>query len=66
MDQKTLHRLERELEEAIADVTVHRLGLKHLPFMPSRFTMQMMAKAAAAVYEAVEENHQQSPRSPVS
>ncbi len=61
MDQRTLHRLERELEEAIADVLVHRLGLKHLPLMPSRFTMQMMAKAAAAVYEAVEED---SPRRP--
>jgi hypothetical protein len=27
------------------------MGLKRLPLLPSRHTIQMMAKAAAAVYE---------------
>ena len=51
MDQKTVNRLEREIETAIAGV-VTRLGLKNLPLLPSQKTMQMMAKAAVAVYEA--------------
>jgi hypothetical protein len=51
MDQKTLDRLEREIEQAVAGV-VTRLGLKKLPLLPSHQTMRMMAKAAVAVYEA--------------
>ncbi len=51
MDQKTVDRLEREIETAIAGV-VARLGLKKLPLLPSQKTIRMMAKAAVAVYEA--------------
>jgi hypothetical protein len=51
MDPKTVDKLEREIETAIAGV-VTRLGLKKLPFLPSHRTIQMMAKAAVAVYEA--------------
>ena len=61
MDQKIVNRLERELEKAIADVVVVRLGLKSLPLMPSRETIQMMAKAAAAVYEGAVEACRQMP-----
>ena len=57
MDPKTVHKLEKELHKAIADV-IRRLGLKKLPLLPSQHTMEMMAKAATAVYEAaVEEQH---------
>jgi malic enzyme len=56
MEQKTVHRLERELEEAIADV-VSRLGLSRLPLLPSQQTMHLMSKAAVAVYESAVENH---------
>ena len=54
MDPKTVERLEAKLEEAIADVIV-KMGLKRLPLLPSRHTIQMMAKAAAAVYEVAAE-----------
>jgi hypothetical protein len=50
MEPKTVRKLEEELEEAIAGV-IRRLGRKKL-------TMEMMAKAAAAVYEAVVEDHE--------
>ncbi len=50
MDQKTVRKLEKELYEAIAEV-ICRLGLKKLPLLPSHRTMEMMAKAAVAVYE---------------
>jgi hypothetical protein len=57
MEQKTVRKLERELEEAIAQVIVVKMGLKKLPLLlPNRQTMQMMAKAAAAVYEAAVAN----------
>ena len=56
MDQKTVDRLEREIEQAIAGV-VTRLGLKKLPLLPSHQTMRMMAKAAVAVYEAATDEH---------
>jgi MinD-like ATPase involved in chromosome partitioning or flagellar assembly len=56
MDQKTVHKLEKELYEAIADV-ICRLGLKKLPLLPSQSTMEMMAKAATAVYEEAVEKH---------
>jgi hypothetical protein len=51
MDQKTVDRLEREIEQAIAGV-VTRLGLKQLPLLPSQQTIRMMARAAVAAYEA--------------
>ena len=58
MDQKIVNRLETELCGVITDVIL-RLGLKNLPLLPSHRTMEMMAKAAVAVYEgAVEENRQ--------
>jgi hypothetical protein len=50
MDQKTIKRLEDDIEQAIAEVII-RLGLKRLPLLPSRRTMHLMAKAAVAVYE---------------
>ena len=55
MDEKTVGKLERELEEAIAAV-VARLGLRRLPLLPSRQTMHLMSKAAVAVYESAVEN----------
>ena len=55
MDEKTVGKLERELEEAIAAV-VARLGLRRLPLLPSQQTMHLMSKAAVAVYEAAVEN----------
>ncbi len=55
MDPKTVERLEVKVEEAVAEVIV-KLGLKKLPLLPSRHTIQMMAKAAGAVYEAAVEN----------
>lgn len=33
------------------------LGLKRLPFLPTRHRVRMMAKAATAVYEAAVENY---------
>jgi hypothetical protein len=59
MEPKAVRKLEKKLEEAIAEVIVSRLGLKKLPLLPARHTMQMMAKAAAAVYEAAVEEHEQ-------
>jgi hypothetical protein len=51
MDQKTVEKLEREIEHAIAGVVVG-LGLKKLPFLPSQRILHLMAKAAVAVCEA--------------
>ena len=51
MDQKTVDRLEREIEQAIAGV-VTRFGLKKFLLLPSQKSMRIMAKAAVAVYEA--------------
>jgi len=56
LDEKTVGKLERDLEEAIAQVIV-RMGLKKPPLLPDRHTMHLMAKAAVAVYEAAGENH---------
>jgi hypothetical protein len=56
MEPKTVRKLEKELHKAIVDV-ICRLGLKKLPLLPSHRTMEMMAKAATAVYEAAVENH---------
>ncbi len=55
MDQKTVSKLEKELEKAIADVIV-RLGLKKLPLLPAQDTIHLMAKAAVTVYEAAVKN----------
>jgi hypothetical protein len=56
MDEKAVDKLEREVEEAIAQVIV-RMGLKKLPLLPARRTMHLMAKAAVSVYEAAVENY---------
>ncbi len=61
MDQQIVDKLERELEKAIADVVVKRLGLKSLPLMPPRETIRMMAKAAAAMYEGAVETCREFP-----
>ena len=58
MDPKTVRRLEKELHKAIADV-ICRLGRKRLPLLPTQQTLEMMAKAATAVYEAAVENHEE-------
>ncbi len=55
MDPKTVERLEEKVEAAVAEVVV-KMGLKKLPLLPSRHTIQMMAKAAVAVYEAAVES----------
>ncbi len=55
MDQKTVRKLEREIEGAIARV-IGDIGLKKLPLLPSQRTMHSMAKAAVTVYEAAMEN----------
>lgn len=52
MDQRTVNKLEGDIEQAIAEV-IMRLGLKRLPILPSPRTMHLMAKAAVAVFEAV-------------
>ena len=57
MDPKFVHKLEEELEKPISDV-IRRLGRKELPLKPSRHTIEMMAKAAVAVYEAAVEEHE--------
>ncbi len=61
MDPKTVHKLEKKLYEAIADV-ICDLGLKRLPLLPSHRTIEMMAKAATAVYETAVEEHERRDR----
>ena len=51
MEQKQARKLEQELVKAIGEV-VCRLGLRRLPLLPSHKTVQAMARAAVAVYEA--------------
>lgn len=58
MDERTVRKLEHDLEDAIAAVVV-RLGLRKLPLLPSRQTMHLMAKAAVAVYESAVENQRE-------
>ena len=55
LDERTVRRLEHDLEDAIAGV-VARLGLRRLPLLPSQQTMHLMSKAAVAVYESAVEN----------
>jgi hypothetical protein len=38
MEPKTVRKLEKRLEDAIAEVIVVDLGLKHLPLPPDRHT----------------------------
>jgi len=52
MDQKTVEKLEREIEEALADILIHRNEKWRWPLMPAQRTMHLMTKAAVAVYEA--------------
>lgn len=59
MDQTVVHKLEQELEQAIAGV-VSQMGLKRLPLLPSQQTFHLMAKAAATVYETAVENQDRS------
>jgi hypothetical protein len=56
MDPKTVRKLEHELEQAIAEIVIVRNKKFKYPLSPSQYTLQMMAKAAAAVYEAAVEN----------
>jgi hypothetical protein len=56
MEPKVVRKLEKKIEDAIADVIVCQMGLKKLPYLPPRHVMEMMAKAAVAVYEAVVED----------
>jgi hypothetical protein len=58
MEPKNVRKLEKQLEEAIAEVIVSRLGLRWLPLLPSHRTMHMMAKAATAVYETAVVEHE--------
>ena len=55
MDQNAVGKLETEIEKSVAEV-MRRLGLRHLPLLPSQRTMHLMAKAATSVYEAAVEN----------
>jgi hypothetical protein len=61
MDPKTVRKLEKDLYEAVADV-ICRLGLRKLPLLPCQRTMEMMAKAATAVYETAVEEHEKHSR----
>jgi MinD-like ATPase involved in chromosome partitioning or flagellar assembly len=56
VEPKTVRKLEKALEKPILDVICH-MGLKRLPLLPSHGTIQMMAKAAVAVYEAAVDEH---------
>jgi hypothetical protein len=57
MDPKSVRKLERDLEKAIAEVVIVRNKNWTYPLLPSRHTIQMMAKAAAAVYEGAVEDY---------
>ena len=55
MDHKIVEKLEREIEDAIAEI-IRQLGPNKLPLKPSPRTMHLMAKAAVTVYESAVEN----------
>ena len=57
MHPKTVAKLEGNIEEAIAEIIV-TMGLKKLPPLPARQTMNLMAKAAVAVYKAAVDKRQ--------
>jgi hypothetical protein len=64
MDQKKARNLKQELVKAIVEI-VCRLGLRRLPLLPSHKTMEEMARAAVAVYEAeVDRPKEQTPSEP--
>lgn len=56
MEPKTVRKLEKELEKAIAEVVIIRNKKWKYPLMPSQHTLQMMAKAATTVYEVAVES----------
>lgn len=58
MEQRIVRKLENDIEEAVAAV-ISRLGLRHLPLLPSQQTMHLMAKAAVTVYETAVENQRE-------
>ena len=49
MDQKTVRKLERELEKAIAEVVIVRNKNWMYPLMPSRNTLHLMATELRAI-----------------
>jgi len=55
VDHKLVDKLEREIENAMAETVAH-FGLGTLPLLPSRHTMHLMAKAAVTVYKAAVAN----------
>jgi len=55
MDERTVRKLEWQLEKAVTEVILE-MGLRKLPLLPSQLTMHLMAKAAVSVYEAAVEN----------
>ena len=57
MEAKTVEKLEKQIEQAIADV-IGTMGFKRLPLLPSRHTLHLMAKAAVTVYEAAVEQQE--------
>ncbi len=56
MVQQVASKLDPEIEEAMAEVVIG-MGLGQLPRLPAGHTLQMMAKAAVTVYEAVVDDH---------
>jgi len=55
IDEKSVRKLERVHEAAIAGVIVRR-GSNTSPLLTARHTLYMMAKAAVAIYEVVVED----------
>jgi len=55
MQPEIVHKLEQEIEDAIAEVIVG-MGLKKLSLLPDRCTLHLMAKAAVTVCETAVEN----------
>jgi hypothetical protein len=56
MNAKTVEKFERKFEESVAEIITKMR--RELPLLPSRHTMHLMAKAAIAVYEAADEDHE--------
>jgi hypothetical protein len=59
MDQKSVEKLEENIEEALLEV-FDSMGQKRLPLLPNGETVHLMAKAAVSVYEAVVANQKKS------
>jgi hypothetical protein len=59
MDQKSVEKLEENIEEALLEV-FDSIGQKRLPLLPNGETVHLMAKAAVSVYEAVVANQKKS------